>query len=230
MITGIKAYSIDRYCEKLAFIPTTKTTRFKKFYFEGNEKLRPKKQMHEDAEAFRQLLLSDYSFSSGKFRFERDMKFKKNRFKCVYRIYYQNPTSRIHFGYLSWYNYVPGYEINLISLDISNNLFYNLSVDIEQIRIELLDKLGLEHHNYERIDICLDTNFNIIRKFNKMFSDSKKYYFKASGKKNKMVFDYGNRIREKVTGQGHMFLSESFKLRYIYIQIEFCKPNFIFLL
>lgn len=216
MISGIKIYNLDRYIEKFKIENTEHITRFNRFYGKCYNDLKPKKKMYENMEEFRNRVDREYTFKEGNFILIRDLKYKSSRYRCVFKLFYCISHSQYHFGYLAWRNHNPEKDRYLISLDLSNFLFYQQSLDIAAVRKEMAESLNLIHHNFERIDICLDTNYDVIRMFNRMYSDSRKYYFKSFGRTNKPVDDYGNRKREISTGEGHKFESptyrESFKI------------------
>ena len=216
MISGIKVYSLDRYIEKLKFDESTKITRFRRFYGKCHNDFKPKKKKLEDDESFRLRVDKEYTYKQGKFVLTRDLDYNNKRFKCVFTVFYVVGSARILYGHLSWHNYNPELDRFLLSLEISNYLFYTDEINIESIRLQFLESFNLVHNNYERIEICLDTNYDVIKMFNRMFVNTQKYFFKSFGKRDKIVHDYGNRNRNIKTGDGHKFVSstyrESFKI------------------
>jgi len=211
MISGIKIYSMDRYIEKFIMENTEHITHFNSFYGKCFNDPRPTRKKHERMEDFRNRVNKEYTFNKGNFILIRDLKYNRSRFRCVFKVFYCQKHFRYQFGYLSWRNHDPEKDRYLISLEISNHLFYQDDFNIASVRLELVQSLSLVHHNYERIDICLDTNYNVIRMFNRMYSNSRKYYFKSFGSTDKMVHDYGNRKREVRTGRGHKFDSPTYR-------------------
>jgi len=131
MITGIKAYSIDRYCEKLLINPTDLHPAFKPLYNQGLYKPKPERNTGESKEDFKQRLLKESSIKIGKFTLFQDVKFRSKQYRNSYKLLYQLNGKLINFGHLSWDHKIQEQDINLLCLDISNHLFYQDEINIE---------------------------------------------------------------------------------------------------
>ena len=76
MITGIKAYSIDRYCENLLINPTDLHPAFKSLYNQGLFKPKPERKPGESKEEFKQRIRKEASIIIGNFTLIQDAKFR----------------------------------------------------------------------------------------------------------------------------------------------------------
>lgn len=211
MITGIKAYSIDRYCEKLLINPTDLHPAFKPLYNQGLYKPKPERNIGESKEEFKQRLLKESSIKIGNFTLFQDVKFRSKQYRNSYKLLYQLNGKLINFGHLSWDHKIQEQDINLLCLDISNHLFYQDEINIEAIRSDLLETFKLYHNNYHQFDICLDTNYDIIRNFERRYRNRKKYYFKSCNRIDKSTLKILGYERDRLIGEQFIFKSPSYK-------------------
>lgn len=211
MITGIKAYSIDRYCEKLLINPTDLHPAFKPLYNQGLYVPKPERNPGESKEEFKQRQLKQASIKVGNFTLLQDVKFRNKQYRSAYKLLYWTNGKLINFGHLSWNHKMLDHDINLLCLDISNSLFYQDDISIESIRSDLLETFKLQHNNYHIFDICLDTNYDIIRNFEKRYKNRKKYYFKSCNSIDKSTLKILGYERDRLIGEQFLFKSPSYK-------------------
>ncbi|MCF8380090.1 MAG: hypothetical protein K9H49_10965 [Bacteroidales bacterium] len=211
MITGIKAYSIDRYCEKLLINPTDLHPAFKPLYTEELQKPEPERNPGESKEEFKDRVRKESSIEVENFTLFQDVKFRSKQYRISYELHYQLNGKAINFGHLSWNNKIRERDINLICFDISNYLFYQDEIDIEAIRSDLLKTFKLEHNNYHHFEICLDTNYDIIRNFERRYKNRKKYYFKSCNRIDKSTLKILGYERDRLIGEQFIFKSHSYK-------------------
>jgi len=210
MITGVKAYSIDRYTEKLLINPTDMNPTFKPFYNKCQLKPKPEKGPEETTIEYINRLSKELYLSIGNFSLEYDGKFRSRQYNSSFRLQYISDNKELHFGHLSWNNKRQDRDINLLCLDISNYLFYQETIDIEAIRLELLETFKVQHNNYHQFDICLDTNYDMIRNFERRYFNMKKYYFKSTNKIDKETLKILGYRRSDIIGEQFLFKSPSY--------------------
>ncbi len=211
MITGIKAYSIDRYCEKLLINPTDLNPVFKPLYNQGLYKPKPDRNPGESKEDFKQRMRKEASIKIGNFTLILDAKFRSKQYRRSYKLLCRINGAVISFGHLSWNHKIQEKDINLLCLDIANYLFYQDEINIEAIRTDLLETFKLEHNNYQHFDICLDTNYDIIRNFERRYKNRKKYYFKSCNRIDKSTLKILGYERDRLIGEQFLFKSPSYK-------------------
>lgn len=210
MITGVKAYSVDRYVEKLLINPTDMNPSFKSLYGKCYIKPKPVKVPEETADDFKKRISKEYTITVGNFTLAYDGKFRKRQYNSSFKILYRTEFKQVFFGHLSWNHKKQNHDINLLCLDISNYLFYQDDIDIVAIRLDLLKTFKLQHNNYSQFEICLDINYDIIRNFERRYMNERKYYFKSMNKIDRETLKILGYKRSTLIGEQFLFKSPSY--------------------
>jgi len=147
--------------------------------------------------------------------------YRADDYKYLYLVKYKN----VVFGHLCWFMHRRAMDkANLLVLDIDNRVFYS-SLDYIDVIIQLLKELGLLFNNFELLDICVDSNFDILKRIKFYFFKKDKYYFRSCGEINKKMDDIRSWDRDVVVGEGIRFKSRGDILRIYNKTMEIAASN-----